>query len=59
MTLAIVKVLPVPVAPSSTALGLPAFRSEVSLSMAAGWSPVGWKSETTWNGREGGRHHLV
>ena len=42
--------LPVPVAPSSTTSCSPARTRRSSSSIAAGWSPDGWKSETTWKG---------
>ena len=42
ITLAMVKVLPVPVAPSSTWSRSPARTPAVSSAMAVGWSPAGW-----------------
>src|SRR5262249_20553752 len=42
MTWAAVKVLPVPVAPSSTWQGRPSRKPDTILSMACGWSPAGW-----------------
>src|SRR3972149_7519669 len=46
MTLAMVKVLPLPVTPSSVWERWPCWRPSISLSTAWGWSPVGAKSET-------------
>ena len=46
MMLAIVKVLPVPVAPSKTWNFLPEKMPSLSLEIASGWSPVGLNLET-------------
>lgn len=48
MTLAIVKVLPEPVTPSRVCLEMPEFSPETSLSMAWGWSPAGFMSDSRW-----------
>ena len=48
---AVVALLPVPVAPSSTTSGSPASSRRVSSAIAAGWSPAGAKSLTTSNRR--------
>ena len=50
MTLAAVKVLPVPVAPSSTWLRSPLTMPSTSSAIAVGWSPAGSNSETSLNG---------
>ena len=55
ITWAIVKVFPVPVAPSNVTCGSPAWTAAVSWSIASGWSPAGSKSETT---RNGGMHQV-
>src|SRR5215510_16061621 len=47
---AIVAVLPVPVAPSSTLSLAPPLTRFSSASIASGWSPDGWKSLTIRNG---------
>ena len=47
---AIVAVLPVPVAPSSTVCFSPALTRRSISSIAAGWSPAGVMSVSTWNG---------
>src|SRR5918995_7436715 len=47
---AVVADLPVPVAPSSTTSCSPALTRRASSWIACGWSPAGWKSETTSNG---------
>ena len=51
MMLAIVNVLPEPVAPSIVCIRKPASSPSTSWSMACGWSPVGRKSLTMRNGR--------
>src|SRR6266571_3232236 len=48
MVWAMVKVLPVPVAPRRVWKRWPEERLAVSLSIAWGWSPWGWKGEMTW-----------
>ena len=54
ITLAMVKVLPEPVTPSSTwSRSLPC-KPATRSRMAAGWSPFGSKGETTWRARAGG-----
>ena len=47
MTLAIVNVLPVPVAPSSVWWRSPRARPSASVSIACGWSPVGSNGATS------------
>jgi hypothetical protein len=47
---AVVADLPVPVAPSRTTSFSPASTREASSVIAWGWSPLGWKSDTTLNG---------
>src|SRR5688572_15830020 len=47
---AVVADLPVPVAPRSTVSCSPALTRRARSAIAAGWSPAGWKSETTWKG---------
>ena len=49
MTLAIVKVLPEPVTPSSTCSSRPSSTPRASFSMACGWSPVGLKGACSLN----------
>ena len=50
MTLAMVKVLPLPVTPSRVWCLKPLFKPSTSLSTAWGWSPVILKSETILKG---------
>ena len=50
MTLAIVYVLPVPVAPKRTCACWPFSTPAASSSMACGWSPIGSNGATTSNG---------
>ena len=45
--LAIVKVFPVPVAPSKTWFFSPLFKPSTNSTIALGWSPAGLKSDTT------------
>jgi hypothetical protein len=47
---AMVALLPEPVMPSSVCHRSPPSMPSASLATAYGWSPAGWKSETTWNG---------
>ena len=47
---AVVADLPVPVAPSRTTSFSPAWIRVARSAIAAGWSPLGWKSETTSKG---------
>src|SRR4051812_7567591 len=47
MVHAIVALLPEPVMPSSVWNRSPRLTPSASLAMACGWSPAGWKSETT------------
>src|ERR1051326_1415439 len=54
MTWAIVKVLPVPVAPRRQTAGRPSRRPAARRAMAAGWSPGGLKGGTTSNPPERG-----
>ena len=49
ITLAIVKVLPEPVTPSSVTSVTPSLRAEQSWSMASGWSPEGLKGDCILN----------
>ena len=49
MILAMVKVLPLPVTPFSVCIRLPASMLFTRASMASGWSPVGWKGDTSSN----------
>ena len=49
MTLAIVKVLPLPVTPRSTWCFFPARRLSTSFRIASGWSPFGWNSLVSLN----------
>src|SRR4051812_40999499 len=48
---AMVKVLPEPVTPSRTWSRSPARIPATMSAMACGWSPAGWKSDMSWNGR--------
>ena len=54
MTLAIVKVFPEPVTPSSTCAGSLLWMPSTSLRMACGWSPVGSNLELRWYKRHRG-----
>src|SRR5688572_14916005 len=57
MTLAIVSVLPVPVAPSRTWCSRPFVRPSVRRSMACGWSPVGSNGATNLNSGTAESYH--
>src|SRR5215472_2423344 len=53
MTLAIVKVLPEPVTPSSVWNASPSWIPSTSPAMASGWSPAGGYGRKSWNGEPG------
>ena len=53
MTLAIVKVLPEPVTPSSVWNARPSSMPSHSCAMAVGWSPAGGYGWNSWNGEPG------
>src|SRR4051812_47795170 len=47
MTLAMVKVLPDPVTPIRVWYFSPVWKARVNFSMAWGWSPAGWKGDSS------------